>query len=128
LKKKGGDFLATVQVAKIEVEYHLLDGKIIEKTRNFPGEEERKFPWFFAASDFVSQPEENPQGFFVITNIIQKPKKRFILKQVDCDPKHWKGDENGRGHGPDEECKKKKCPFLDNCPISVHLIMTADVD
>ncbi len=112
---------------EIKVEYHLLDGTVVKKPKKLrPIIIENEFPALFKKGEFISQADEEPQGMFVISEI-DKENKKFILKQIDCDPIHWKGDENGIGYGPDEECNQKKCPFLlTDCPISAHLIMTVD--
>lgn len=115
------------KVVSVEVEYHLLKEEVVRKTRLFPVRRRDEFPERYNRGGFISQRNEKPQGMFIISEI-DREKKKFILNEVDCDPIHWKGDENGRGHGPDEECRQKKCPFLNNCPISVHLMMMADID
>ena len=117
------------QEIEIRVEYRLLDRTVINKTKKLrPVITRDGFPVLLKEGDFVGQANEEPQGMFVISEIDKKNKK-FTLKQIDCDPKHWKGDENGRGYGPDEECKQKECPFLlTGCPISAHLMMTVDLE
>lgn len=119
------------EVIEIEVEYRLLKGGVARKTRSFPvplnpwGKE--KFPENYKPGGFISQTNEEPQGMFIISAIDRK-RKKFILNEVDCDPIHWKGDEKDHGHGPNEKCRQKKCPFYNDCPISAHLMMTADID
>ncbi len=113
---------------EVNVEYHLLDGTVINKTKKFrPIIARDGFPVLLKEGGFVSQADEEPQGMFVISKVDEE-KKKFTLEEIDCDPIHWKGDENGRGYGPDQECEKKKCSFLMNCPISSHLMMTADLE
>ncbi len=117
------------QEIEIKVEYHLLDGTVTNKTKNLrPIITRDRFPILLKEGGFISQADEEPQGMFVISKVDEENKK-FTLKEVDCDPIHWKGDENGRGYGPDEECKQKECQFLlTDCPISAHLMMTVDLE
>jgi hypothetical protein len=117
---------------KVSVEYHLVNGTVVRKYKFlephgpslwkgkiwFPGLEE---------GDFICQREESPEGMFVIEEFDESERK-FVLREVNCDPIHWKGDENGRGHGPDEDCERKKCPYYNECPISVHLMKLYDVE
>ncbi len=112
---------------EVKVEYHLLNGTVVNKRKKLDQiRTEDEFPALFKEGGFISQAHEEPQGMFVISKIDEE-KKKFTLKQIDCDPIHWKGDENGRGHGPDEECKQKECSFLlTDCPISAHLTITGD--
>jgi len=112
----------------VKVEFRFLDGKKFQKTKTLPTLSIREtFPTQFKVGDFISQTEEKPQGMFIISEVSVENNK-FVLNEVDCDPKHWKGDGNGRGHGPDDDCTKKKCSHLNNCPISAHIIMMSDVD
>ena len=109
---------------KLNVKYALLNGKLVERVRNFKFKE---FPGNYNILDFISQTDEEPNGMFFIS-ALNNLKKQFTLTQLDCDEIHWKGDENGRGHGPDENCELKKCPFRKECPISTHIIMMADIN
>lgn len=113
---------------QVEVEYQLLNGIEVITTKALPvfrlGSD---FPEQFSKGDFIGQPEDEPQGMFLIVRV-DKRSKKFVLKEIDCDPIHWKGNEDGIAYGPNENCKKINCSFLNNCPISAHLMMTADID
>lgn len=116
---------------RVEVEYHLLDGSICRKHKFLPPHAPSRWRgkiWFPGLKEggFISQINEEPQGMFLIMKF-DEDEKKFVLRQVDCDPIHWKGDSEGRGHGPNEICRKE-CPYYNDCPISVHLMITADID
>ena len=101
---------------KITIEYRLLNGKMVEI--------EREFKHLPPKGTFVIQPEEGIDGMFRLEKITEGG-KRFIVKQIDCDPIHWKGDGNDRIHGPDEDCNCK-CQFYEKCPISTGAMLCAD--
>lgn len=109
---------------KVKVKYLMLNGIEVTKIKELPVLRIiDSFPTQFSKGDFISQSEEEPQGMFVITWLNEK-QKRIALKEINCDPIHWKGDGNGRAKGPNEDCKKISCPYLSNCPISAHIMMT----
>ncbi len=113
---------------RVKVEYCLLNGTKVQKTKTLPTLSIREtFPTQFNIGDFISQDTEEPKGMFIISGV-NIHNKKIIVDAVDCDPIHWKGDSSGRGHGPNDECRKKRCPHLNNCPISSHIITMSDVD
>jgi len=113
---------------RVKIEYCLLDGTKVQKTKILPTLRiSDTFPTQFNVGDFVSQSKGQPPGMFLISEAIVE-EKRLVLNEVDCAPIHWKGDKNGKGHGPDDYCTKKKCPHLSQCPISAHIMMMADID
>lgn len=120
---------------RVKVEYHLLgkeDALVYLSKYKFLRPHDpsrwRGEIWFLGLEegDFVSQTNEAPEGMFVIEKFDESQRK-FVVKEIDCDPIHWKGDGDNRGRGPDEICKKK-CLYYNNCPISAHLMMMADID
>jgi len=119
---------------RIKVEYHMLCGGPIPLSKyKFLKPHElshwRGKIWFpeLEEGNFISQVNEAPEGMFVFERFDEKERK-FMLREIDCDPIHWKGDVSGRGHGPNELCRKKRCRYYDNCPISIHMMMCADID
>ena len=108
---------------ELKVKYALLNGKLVEGVRTFKFKE---FPGNYNILDFISQIDEEPNGMFFIS-ALNLLKKQFTLTQLDCDEIHWKGDENSKGYGPNEDCERKKCPFRKKCPISTHLMTIADI-
>lgn len=102
---------------EIEVEFRLLNGKIIRKNRELR-------PSQMNIGDLVSQIEEEPIGVFAIRHI---SRRRIVVEQIDCDPIHWRG-ENGRAKGPGEDCRRKNCEYYNNCPISAHIMMMSDIE
>jgi len=111
-------------MVKVKVTYQLLDGKEFIKTKELPAYGGNDFPTQFNTGDAISQSKEEPQGMFVIDKV-DKETKTIFLKEINCDPEHWK---YAIGKGPNEDCKTRNCPLLNNCPISAHLMLMADVD
>jgi hypothetical protein len=96
----------------------MLSGKEIGKRRDISSINQ------FSPDD--CQTEEDPNGMFEIVGI-NKEKMIIFLREIDCDPIHWKG-KNGIAQGLGKDCKNKRCRRLNNCPISVHLSLIADID
>lgn len=115
-------------MVKVVVKYKQLSGQEITRVEDIPTTKIcDDFPTHLAKGDAIIFKKKEPYGMFVITRISRK-QKTINLKEINCTPVHWKGDERGRGHGPDEDCKTRKCILLNNCPISAHLMMTARED
>ena len=108
---------------KVKLRYILLNGKTVEKVREFNFE---KFPGYYDLDHCVSHASEEPRGMFFISDL-DYDRKRFTLRQLDCNEIHW-NSKDGIVRGPDEECEIKKCRFLHNCPISTLIMIMADND
>ncbi len=108
---------------KVKVKYALFDNRIVEKLRDF---DFKRFPGNYGLHQFISQAKEEPRGMFVIVGLDYDP-EQFVLVQLDCDEIHWNSRDN-IVHGPDEECERKNCPYLNDCPISTIIMVMTDSD
>lgn len=101
--------LDSLKKIEVETEYRLITGEKVKKKRFFSA----FYTYKIAEKGQIIWRINEPAGVFIISEI-NKPRNKFVLEEMPCDPIYWEVD-NGRRKGPDEECKKK-CKIYNRCP------------
>lgn len=98
----------------MELEYHMLDGKSINETSSDAS---------YKKGDFLAKInngfKNDSEGMFRVSDI---NKRKIILRQIDCDSVHWKGDSIGRIRGPNKNCQSR-CEYFRRCPIRDYILL-----
>ena len=101
----------------VKLEYHMLDGKSINET-SFDADY-KKGNFLAKINNGLENKENTPEGMFRVSDA---SKGKIILRQIDCDSVHWKGDFIGRIRGPNKNCQSR-CEYFKKCPIRDYVLL-----
>ena len=63
--------------------------------------------------------KSEPEGMFRVSDI---SKRKIILRQIDCDSAHWKGNSKERMIGPNKNCQSR-CEYFKKCHIREYVLL-----